>query len=45
MQSFSEKVLLITKFRENSIDVGGAKELAQGLRALINLSSLTINLK
>jgi hypothetical protein len=33
------------KFRGNEIDVEGARELAQGLKVLINLNSLTIDLE
>ncbi len=32
------------KFRGYSIGVEGAKELAQGLKSLINLNTLSINL-
>ncbi len=38
------KILKNKKFRSNSIGDEGAKELAQELKALINLNSLTIDL-
>ncbi len=41
---FFPKKFLIKKFRSNSIKAEGAKELAQGLKALINLNSITIDL-
>ncbi len=44
-KSFSKNILLITKFRYNLIGAEGVKELAQGLKTFINLSSLTIGLK
>jgi hypothetical protein len=34
----------MTKIRDNSIKVEGTYELAQGMKALINLKSLKINL-
>ncbi len=37
--------LLKKKIRNNSIGIEGTKELAKGLRTLINLNSLTINLQ
>ncbi len=41
---FSKSILFLTKFRRNSIGVEGAKELAKGMKELINLYSLTLNL-
>jgi hypothetical protein len=41
---FTKIILLITKFRVNSIGDEGAKELVQGIKTLIILSSLAINL-
>ncbi len=41
---FANNIIFITKFRNNSIGVEGAEELAQGLKALLNLNSLEINL-
>ncbi len=38
-------ILLITKFRGNSIGVEVTKELTHGLKTLINLNTLTIDLK
>jgi hypothetical protein len=37
-------IFLIIKYSDNFIRVEGAKELAQGLKALINLNSLKIDL-
>ncbi len=42
---FAKNILLITKFSQNKIGGEGVKELAQGLKALINLNSLTIDLE
>jgi hypothetical protein len=41
---FAKNIIFIKNFRGNSIKVEGAKELAQGLKALINLNSVEINL-
>jgi hypothetical protein len=38
------KKFINKKIRRNSIEAEGAKELAQGLKALINLNSFTIDL-
>ncbi len=42
IKSFVKNILLLTKFSLNYIGIEGAKELAQGLKTLINLNSLTI---
>jgi hypothetical protein len=44
IKSFYKKIK-INKFSWNSIGFEGAYELAQGLKALINLNSITINLE
>ncbi len=44
IKSFVKNIFLIKKFSQNSIRVEGAKELGQGLKELINLNSLTLNL-
>ena len=44
IKSFAKNILLIKKTRSYSIGDEGAKELAQGLKSLINLNSLTIDL-
>ncbi len=41
-KSFAKIFILITKIRDNSIGDEGAIDLAQGLKTLINLKSLTI---
>jgi hypothetical protein len=41
---FAKNIFLLLKFRGNLIKFGNAKELAQGLKSLINLNSLTLNL-
>ncbi len=40
----AKNIFLITKFSDNSIGEEGAKELAQGLKTLIYLNSLRIDL-
>ncbi len=45
IKSFAKNIFLITKFSWNKIGVEGAKELGQGLKELIKLNSLTLNLE
>ncbi len=45
IKSFAKNIFLITKFSGNKIEVEGAKELVQGLKELINLNILTLDLK
>jgi hypothetical protein len=45
IKSFAKNILYITQFRRNSIGDEGAKEVAQGLKAFINLNFLTIDLR
>jgi hypothetical protein len=44
IKSFSKNIKLKQKFSNNMINAGGANSVAKGLKALINLSSLNINL-
>ncbi len=44
IKSFPKNIYLIQKFSSNSIGKEGAKELAQGLKALNNMNSLIIHL-